>query len=41
MQAGIGAGYAACAWEGAPGGHATHAAMVYLTARWSRACAAP
>ena len=31
MAAGIGAGYSAIAWEGAPGGHATHAAMVYLT----------
>src|SRR6056297_4049528 len=30
MQAGIGAGYAALPWEGGPGGHATHAAMVYL-----------
>src|SRR6056297_3145906 len=30
MQAGIGAGYAALPWEGAAGGHATHAAMVYL-----------
>lgn len=31
MQAGIGAGYAALPWEGAVGGHATHAAMVYMT----------
>lgn len=37
LKAGIGAGYAALAWEGAGqangsnGGHATHAAMVYLT----------
>ncbi|QGX98743.1 DNA alkylation response protein [Roseovarius faecimaris] len=31
MQAGIGAGYAALPWEGRKGGHATHAAMVYLT----------
>ena len=30
MRAGLGAGYAALPWEGAPGGHATHAAMVYL-----------
>jgi putative acyl-CoA dehydrogenase len=30
MQAGLGAGYAAIPWEGAKGGHATHAAMVYL-----------
>ncbi|WP_135505068.1 acyl-CoA dehydrogenase family protein [Roseovarius aestuariivivens] len=30
MRAGIGAGYAALPWEGARGGHATHAAMVYL-----------
>ncbi|MGM0660424.1 MAG: acyl-CoA dehydrogenase family protein [Pseudomonadota bacterium] len=31
LQAGLGAGYAALPWEGATGGHATHAAMVYLT----------
>ena len=30
MEAGIEAGYAAIAWEGRAGGHATHAAMVYL-----------
>ncbi|WP_372892791.1 acyl-CoA dehydrogenase family protein [Rhodosalinus sp.] len=30
MQAGMEAGYAAVAWEGRPGGHVTHAAMVYL-----------
>ncbi|MFP4043956.1 MAG: acyl-CoA dehydrogenase family protein [Rhodosalinus sp.] len=30
MQAGAQAGYAAVAWEGRPGGHVTHAAMVYL-----------
>ena len=33
MQAGIGAGYAALPWEGAQGGHASHAAMVYLTSQ--------
>ncbi len=33
MQAGISAGYAAVAWEGHKGGHATHAAMVYLTSQ--------
>lgn len=33
MRTGIGAGYAAIAWEGAAGGHATHAAMVYLTSQ--------
>nr|WP_170539343.1 acyl-CoA dehydrogenase family protein [Ruegeria arenilitoris] len=27
------AGYAALAWHGAPGGHATHAAMVYLASQ--------
>ncbi|MBY6084635.1 acyl-CoA dehydrogenase family protein [Ruegeria arenilitoris] len=27
------AGYAALAWNGAPGGHATHAAMVYLASQ--------
>ena len=30
MTEGIAAGYAALPWEGARGGHATHAAMVYL-----------
>ncbi len=30
LGAGLAAGYAALPWEGAPGGHATHAAMVYL-----------
>ncbi len=30
MDLGLSQGYAAVAWEGAPGGHATHAAMVYL-----------
>ncbi len=33
MEAGIGAGYAALPWEGAKGGHATHAAMVYLASQ--------
>lgn len=33
MEAGIGAGYAALAWEGQPGGHVTHAAMVYLASQ--------
>ncbi|KFE36648.1 acyl-CoA dehydrogenase family protein [Thioclava atlantica] len=33
MEAGIGAGYAALPWEGTPGGHATHAAMVYLASQ--------
>ncbi len=33
LEAGIGAGYAAIAWEGGKGGHATHAAMVYLTSQ--------
>lgn len=30
MKAGIAAGYSAVAWEGGAGGHATHAAMVYM-----------
>lgn len=30
MRAGMAAGYANVAWDGAPGGHATHAAMVYM-----------
>ncbi len=29
MQAGLEAGYSAIAWEEVPGGHVTHAAMVY------------
>ncbi|MBS4009980.1 MAG: acyl-CoA dehydrogenase family protein [Roseovarius sp.] len=33
MRVGIGAGYAAIPWEGAKGGHVTHAAMVYLTSQ--------
>jgi len=30
LSAGIGAGYAASAWDGTAGGHVTHAALVYL-----------
>lgn len=33
MAAGTEAGYSAIAWEGSGGGHATHAAMVYLTSQ--------
>ena len=33
LSLGIGAGYAALPWEGRKGGHATHAAMVYLTSQ--------
>lgn len=33
MEASQSAGYAAIAWEGGPGGHATHAAMVYLASQ--------
>lgn len=33
MQISAGAGYAAVAWEGGRGGHATHAAMVYLASQ--------
>jgi putative acyl-CoA dehydrogenase len=33
MRVGIGAGYAALPWEGAKGGHASHAALVYLTSQ--------
>ena len=33
MEAGVAAGYSAIAWEDAPGGHATHAAMVYLASQ--------
>mgnify|MGYP001800416468 CR=1 FL=1 len=32
LQTGLVSGYAALPWEGKPGGHATHAAMVYLAA---------
>jgi len=30
LRFGIGAGYAAIAWEGGPGGHASHATIIYL-----------
>ena len=33
LQTGLGAGYAAIPWEGREGGHATHAAMVYLASQ--------
>jgi len=33
METGVAAGYAALAWEGAAGGHVTHAAMVYLASQ--------
>jgi len=33
MAAGLGAGYAAIPWEDAPGGHTTHAAMVYMASQ--------
>ncbi|MGB5558491.1 MAG: acyl-CoA dehydrogenase family protein [Paracoccaceae bacterium] len=33
MSLGLDAGYAAIAWEGRKGGHATHAAMVYLASQ--------
>ncbi|GGH40598.1 putative acyl-CoA dehydrogenase [Cribrihabitans marinus] len=33
MRLGTAAGYSAIAWEKAPGGHATHAAMVYLASQ--------
>lgn len=33
LEEGIGAGYAAVAWEGGTGGHVTHAAMVYLASQ--------
>ena len=41
MQAGISAGYAALPWEGRAGGHATHAAMVYLTSQIEPAVCCP
>ncbi len=33
LSEGIGAGYAALPWEGGPGGHSTHAAMVYMASQ--------
>ncbi|WP_343116213.1 acyl-CoA dehydrogenase family protein [Ostreiculturibacter nitratireducens] len=33
METSLGAGYAAVAWERLPGGHVTHAAMVYLASQ--------
>ncbi|MEQ6248943.1 acyl-CoA dehydrogenase family protein [Sulfitobacter sp. HNIBRBA3233] len=33
MEVSAAAGYSAVAWEGTPGGHATHAAMVYLASQ--------
>jgi len=33
MEISVAAGYSAVAWEGSPGGHATHAAMVYLASQ--------
>ncbi len=33
MELSVKAGYSATAWDGAPGGHSTHAAMVYLASQ--------
>ena len=33
LAEGLGAGYAAIPWEGRPGGHMTHAAMVYMASQ--------
>lgn len=33
LRMGVESGYAAVAWEGAPGGHATHAALTYFMAQ--------
>ena len=41
MQAGLEEGYAACAWDGAPGGHASHAALVYYQAQVEPGVACP
>ncbi len=41
MRLGIGAGYSAIAWEGAPGGHVSHAAMVYLHSQVEPATCCP
>ena len=30
MELGLGSGYAACAWDGTPAGHAHHAALLYM-----------
>ncbi len=41
MQAGLEAGYAAAAWDGQPGGHATHAVLTYFMARLEPGVACP
>lgn len=41
MQAGLEEGYAACAWDGAPGGHTSHAALVYFQAQVEPGVACP
>ncbi len=41
LSAGLAAGYAEVAWDGAPGGHATHAAMVYLLSQVEPAICCP
>ncbi len=41
LRAGLGHGYAALAWEGATGGHSTHAGMVYLHSQVEPATCCP
>ncbi|MFV2053034.1 acyl-CoA dehydrogenase family protein [Aliiroseovarius sp. YM-037] len=41
LTQGLSAGYAAAPWEGAAGGHLTHAAMVYLQSQTEPATACP
>ncbi|MDR5654512.1 acyl-CoA dehydrogenase family protein [Ruixingdingia sedimenti] len=41
MDLGLSAGYAAVAWEGRPGGHATHASLVYALSQIEPGCCCP
>ncbi len=41
MELGLSSGYAAIAWEKAPGGHVTHTAMVYLLSQVEPGCCCP